>query len=372
MRAGKEGVTCHLKALRQARGLSQTQLAELVGVKRQAIYDIESGRYMPNTVVALRLAKHLGCRVEDLFVEETATEDHPITVVEERHGEGCRMVLAKVRGRLVGYPLTGKGLILEGLRAADGVLRDDGKRVRLLCPEAGLDRSIVLLGCDPAFPVLGSLVARRAPEVRVHCRFASSHKALHGLAAGHAHLAGTHLHNSGTGESNVELAHQVLADSGLLVVGFSLLDEGLMVAAGNPHGLRTVADLAKAPLRLVNREPGAALRVLLDDQLDQHGIPRIAVSGYSQEVHSHFEGAQMVAYGFADAALGLRPVAEAYGLDFVPMATVRCDLVVPRDLLDHAGIKVILDILQTRSFREELRSIPGYSASRTGDVIADL
>lgn len=372
MKAAYESVTCHLKTLRQAKGLSQTQLAELVGVKRQAIYDIESGRYMPNTAVALRLAKHLECKVEDLFVDETAAEEQPITVVDERHQTGCRVAVAKVRGRLLGYPLAGKGLLLEGLRPADGVLREDGKRVRLLCSEEGLDRSIMLLGCDPAFSLLSAVVSRRAPEVRIHCRFASSHEALHGLAEGQAHLAGTHLHNSGSGESNVQMAQQVLADGGLLVVGFSLMEEGLMVVPGNPHGLRTAADLAKDTVRLLNREPGAALRVLLDDQLNRLAIPRESINGYTREVHGHFEGAQMVACLFADAALGLRPVAEAYGLDFVPLATARCDLVVPRDLIDHPGVRVILDTLQTRTMREELRALPGYSASRTGDVIAEL
>ncbi len=63
----KQFVCCNLKAARKAKELSQSELAELVGVKRQAIYDMESGRYVPNTQVALLLAKVLGCRVEDLF-----------------------------------------------------------------------------------------------------------------------------------------------------------------------------------------------------------------------------------------------------------------------------------------------------------------
>jgi len=63
----KEQLVSNLKAARKARGLSQSELAERVGVKRQAIYDMETNRYMPNTALALRLARELGCRVEDLF-----------------------------------------------------------------------------------------------------------------------------------------------------------------------------------------------------------------------------------------------------------------------------------------------------------------
>ena len=53
-------VVCNLKSVRRAKGFSQSDLAQLAGVKRQAIYDMESGRYVPNTAVALRLARTPG------------------------------------------------------------------------------------------------------------------------------------------------------------------------------------------------------------------------------------------------------------------------------------------------------------------------
>ena len=80
----------------------------------------------------------------------------------------------------------------------------------------------------------------------------------------------------------------------------------------------------------------------------------------------------MVAYRAADAALGLCSVASAFGLGFVPMAEVRCDLVIPGDMLDHPTIQVILDVLQSRSLREEIASLPGYGASQTGKTIAEV
>src|SRR5215471_7600598 len=54
--------------LRQKRGFSAIQLAHIVGVSRQTIYAIEAGTYVPNTAVALRLAKALETKVEDLFM----------------------------------------------------------------------------------------------------------------------------------------------------------------------------------------------------------------------------------------------------------------------------------------------------------------
>jgi len=368
-----EGVVCRLKEIRRARGMSQGRLAELVGVKRQAIYDIESGKYVPNTVLALRLAHRLGCGVEDLFFEESADEERAVTLAERQGRPGGRVIVAKVRGRLVGYPLSGRDAFNEGFKAADGLLEGEGGAVRLLRPESALERTVLLLGCDPAFSILGSHVSRRSPEARLHCRFASSRRALQGLAAGHAHLAGTHLHNTDASEeANVGLARQCMGSSPAWVVAFSFMEEGLMVARGNPLGIRTVADLAGEGVRMVNREEGAALRALLDDRLERAGVPAEAVRGYFEEVSTHLQGARSVACGFADAALGLRAVAEACGLGFVPLETARCDLVVPEDLKDHPAVKIMLDTLQTRSLREELVSLPGYEASRTGDVVARL
>ena len=61
-----------VRAARIARGLSQAELAEAAGLTRQAVYAIESSRYLPNVTTALRLAHTLDRRVEDLFSLEPA------------------------------------------------------------------------------------------------------------------------------------------------------------------------------------------------------------------------------------------------------------------------------------------------------------
>lgn len=234
MENGKLELTCNLKAIRLARGISQVKLAELIGVKRQAIYDIEIGKYTPNTAVALRLARHLGCTVEDLFREEG--DDHrKVTVVGDVGEDRARVAMARIRGNLLAYPLTGNRLTLEGFEPADGIVEPDTGRTRLLCPPERLDRSVILFGCDPAFSILGTHAVHQAPDLRVHCLFASSHQAVNKLVAGQAHVAGTHLHNSPAGgESNVRLVREVLGESGATIIAFSRIEEGLMVAPETP------------------------------------------------------------------------------------------------------------------------------------------
>ncbi len=365
-------IQCNVKQYRLTKGWSQEELAVKIALRRQAIYDIESGRYLPNTAIALRLARCFGCRVEDLFAEQTKPEIQPVHVINGEQAPLTRLALGRVRDRLVGIPLKGTGSIPFGLRPADGMLGQDGKSVQLFSSSTHLDETIILMGCDPAFEILGHHISRLSPLARIHCRFASSHRALSSLAQGLAHVAGTHLHNTSETESNVTLVSRKLPGLHGCVMGFSLMEEGLMVAKGNPLGIRSVVDLAQPMVRFVNREPGAALRVLLDDHLQRAGISADAINGYQNEVTSHAEGAYRLACNVADAALGLRVISETFGLGFVPITAVRCDLVIPGDLSSHPTVKILLDVLQSVALRKEIDAIPGYEGTVTGKTIAEL
>ncbi len=364
-----DSVSCDIKAIRVAKGLSQRELAERIGVGRQAVSDMESGRYVPNTAIALRIARELECKVEDLFRIDSVSEGHSITLAEHVDTAGTRLSIVRINNRLVAYPQDGRWLMNEGFQSADGLFEKKGHKARILQDEGRLEKRILLLGCDPAFSILNAHIARYGKGAELLCRFASSRRALDGVRTGLAHVAATHLHNTGPEESNVLIAKEILHDSKAMVIGFSLLEEGLMVAPGNPYGITTVADLTKKGVRFVNRDHGAAIRVLLDDQLHRFRIQAEKIQGYARMASSHIEGAQMVAFGLVDAALGLRAVAVTYNLAFVPIQFVRCDLVIQQDFLELPAVKILLDILQTKALRTDLSSLPGYEASMLGKVI---
>lgn len=57
----------YLKETRAQMGLTQAELADAIQVSRQTIISIETSRYIPSIVLSLKLAKHLGKKVEELF-----------------------------------------------------------------------------------------------------------------------------------------------------------------------------------------------------------------------------------------------------------------------------------------------------------------
>jgi putative transcriptional regulator len=56
-----------LRDARETRGLTQAQLADLIGVSRKTVNTVENGIFVPSTAIALKLAKALGQTVESLF-----------------------------------------------------------------------------------------------------------------------------------------------------------------------------------------------------------------------------------------------------------------------------------------------------------------
>ena len=56
-----------LEALRKSAGLTQQDLSESAEVSRKSINAIANGIYVPSTVLALKIARTLGCKVEDIF-----------------------------------------------------------------------------------------------------------------------------------------------------------------------------------------------------------------------------------------------------------------------------------------------------------------
>jgi molybdate-binding protein len=157
---------------------------------------------------------------------------------------------------------------------------------------------------------------------------------------------------------------------GGVVVSYASWEQGFIVAPGNPKRVGNAEALTNRGVRFINREPGAGSRTLMDQMLRDAGIPRACVRGYSDVARSHLAVGRAVAGGAADAGVALCAVAQALGLDFVPIADVKFDLLIPDEHLSHPAIEALLEALQTRALRAGLAALPGYDCGQTGSVRA--
>jgi molybdate-binding protein/DNA-binding XRE family transcriptional regulator len=371
----------HLKRIRVTQGLSQGELAGKSGITRQAVSAIESHLYLPTTAVALRLAAVLVCRVEDLFsLAEThnAIEGKLIGSFPQRDEKiaAIRVKVARVGTRMIVRPVSELGEALSYTVPADGYASDvHGQasgamvRVNLSRDRHAIEQEISVAGCDPAIFLVGAHLRQRKDQTSVVGWTMGSMAALRALQQGEVHVAGLHLFDPTTGESNLPFLRRTLKGSNYEVVTFATWEEGLLVRAGNPKSIRTVSDVADPNVTIVNREEGAGARLLLDQRLRAAGINSDQVNGYSTIVASHFEIARAIANRQADVGVGIRSAAQFFELDFIPLQTARYDLVVPKAYLKlHPTLAHLFETLVSRPFRNEIEALGGYDTSETGTI----
>ena len=372
----------HLKSFRTQRNLSQGQLATRSGITRQAVSAIESNLYLPMTAVALRLASVLDCHVEDLFslaptediIEGTLIGHLPKT----ERTQPIRVKVSTVGKRTVVRPVTDLGEQFSFAVPADGYVNEtsskrsgDTIRVKLSRDREAIQQEISVAGCDPAIFLVGEHLRRHKDQTTIIGWTMGSMASLQALQRGDVHVAGMHLFDPVTGESNLPVLRRSLKGSGYEVVTFATWEEGFLVRPGNPKSIRTVADLAEPMVTLINREEGSGARLLLDQRLRAAGINPTQVRGYDRIVSSHFDVARTIAGRQADVGIGIRSAAQLFDLDFVPLQAARYDLVVPKSYLkSHPTLTHLFETLVSRPFRNEIEALGGYDTSETGKAQA--
>ena len=376
-----------LKQARVAQGLSQQALAMKAGVTRQAVCAIEGQQYLPTTSVALHLAQALGCRVEDLFslkasrvvIEGEWARPH----LGRTKKRAERVKVARVGERFIVRPVSDLGEVLTYTVPADGLVlpvtsespfskrhSKQAVQVQLLRGRAEIEEEVVVAGCDPAIFLVGEYLRRKKANMSVVGWTRGSSAALEALKQGDVHIAGLHIVDPQTGESNIPFIRRNVRGKKFHLVTFASWEQGLLVQKGNPKSLRQVADMAQKKVTCINREPGAGARLLLDAQLEHFGISQGEVRGYQDIVSSHLEVARYVSEGRVDVGIGVQSVARVCGLDFVPLQVERYDLVIPDKLLQtHPSLSLFLDTLVSKRLRTEIEALGGYDTSETGRVV---
>jgi molybdate-binding protein/DNA-binding XRE family transcriptional regulator len=348
----------HLKEIRERRGMSASALAKLSGVTRQTIYAIEAGDYVPNTTVALQLAKILEVSVEELFrleVESTAPSKPVAVDFLTPASSGQPVQLCRVGNRMMGVSSVERLM----LPAADAIALD-GKRAQTFEDELEDPKRLLIAGCDPGISIL-------ARDLDIVVAPSTSRRALEWLKQGKVHVAGTHLRDAATGDYNLPIVKNLFPPGSVKVVTFAIWEQGLVTRAGSP--IRAVEDLAKKGTRFMNREKGAGSREVLDQHLRAAGIPVDRVHGYDRIATGHMPAAQAVAEGEADCCIATRSAARAFGLHFIPLATERYDLVIRRQFAKLPAIETLLDALNRSALRRKLEILAGYDTVHTGEVL---
>jgi molybdenum cofactor synthesis domain-containing protein len=291
--------------------------------------------------------------------------------------EFVRVIMGRVQGRLIAMPLQRGAGVITSLTRADGMLQipqelegyDVGEKVvvRLLRPFEQLDHTLIMIGShDNTIDVLANEMKRIDSRIHLSSSNVGSLGGLMAIRRGQTHLAGSHLLDTETGKYNTSYVEKYMKGTPVRLVQLAKRQQGLLFRSGNPKNIMGIRDLLRSDVTLINRQPGSGTRILLDYHLKRLGIASENIRGYDQEEFTHMAVAVGVLSGRADVGMAIYAAARALGLDFVPIAEERYDLVISDAVWGDPKIELLMRIIVSESFRKTVTDLGGYDVSVSG------
>ncbi|MFO7728884.1 MAG: molybdopterin biosynthesis protein [Desulfonatronovibrio sp.] len=291
--------------------------------------------------------------------------------------EFVRVSVGKVSNSYVATPLArGAGQITTMTRA-QGITRisqdleglNQGKtvKVELLRPEKELDRVLIAVGShDNTIDLLANELMGIENPIHLSSTHVGSMGGITAVKDQAAHIAGMHLFDPEQDDYNFPFLEKYAPGVKFRLINLAVRHQGLMVLPGNPRKIHSIEDLARKDIIFVNRQRGAGTRILLDHYLKKAGISPARVSGYDNEEFTHMAVAVNVLSGAAHCGLGIMAAARALGLDFVPLARERYDLLIPEYAFTDPKTEILLNMVRSNDLKEKIRSMGGYEIDLTG------
>ena len=224
-------------------------------------------------------------------------------------------------------------------------------------------------GRDMVLDIMADALLRQPHPVQAISVGADAGDALEALKNSHCHAAVLHMADDDKGEFNFGFVQRHWPQGKVIFVNLAIRQVGLVVPAGNPRGLKSIADIRDKKLRCVNRLAGSSTRLQFDALLRHAGLTPQDVSGYETEAESQLAVAAAVLTGKADCGPGVAAAASAMGLDFVPLGGERWDLVIPEAFLDDPRIISVQSLLQQTEFKKRIDALGGYETTLTGQKL---
>lgn len=318
-----------------------------------------------------------------LTMRESEAREHICVTASRRvnsslkYREFVRATLGfNAEGQLSAVPLAhGAGVVSSFMKAdclidvpqaAEGYEAGERMNALLLKPVSRIERTVRVVGShDPLIDELGDIM-RRGGKGYVSSAHVGSMGAIRAVPRGEAQLGGVHLLDPRDGSYNLSYIEQFVPEGGVALIECVKRTQGLMVAKGNPRGVKGFADIRG--LSYVNRQKGAGTRVLLDYLLEKYGIMSENLAGYAREELTHTAVAAQIAAGKADCGLGILSAARIYDLDFIPICGEQYDFLVSLDAMNEAPVRAFVALLQSADFAARLERLGGYELHNPGSI----
>lgn len=286
--------------------------------------------------------------------------------------EWVRLKAVEFDGKKSVYPLSSGSSTMWAIAEADGVSFlpesltecQKGSDIKVyFTRRIDWKKRILFQGSnDPAFERIGSYVRKYGGEIVI--RSVGSLGGLAALSRGEAHVASCHLLDGDSGKYNDSYIEKMRGLEKWRRILLFWREQGIIVREGNPQNISGIEDFTREDVSIINRQPGAGTRVLLDFMLKERGILPDQVKGYYNQSITHFDAANRVAAGLASATIAIRVAASGRTPDsqltFIPITVEPYELVIPEKYMDNKGIIALLQAVQDGEWRLQVENMGGY------------
>lgn len=272
-------------------------------------------------------------------------------------------------GKLPCTKVTGKWLFPKKL--IDEWIEDNSRRAIGNRKESQREFLLAAGSDDPSLGILRDLFAARKNSAALFIATMGSSGGLTAVRDGVADFAFAHLVDPDTGEYNLPFVRATIP-SGVAVVPLFHRELGLVTGVDNPLGLRSLADLGRTGVRMINRQAGSGTRHYTDQQFSKIGIDGKSINGCNDVVTTHLEVGLRVLRHQADAGIATAAIARLLGLGFISLTRERFDIVIPRSRFFASGVQTLLEIVGSRDFRSRVELLGGYDTAESGRMIASI
>jgi excisionase family DNA binding protein len=222
---------------------------------------------------------------------------------------------------------------------------------------------------DPVLDMLLAAIKKDHPAFNVFSANTGSVSGLEALNTGLTDIAFSHLFDPQTGDYNTPYLKQYCPDNHPLIVNLFYRQIGFLITKFMSDIFKGWESLTHKKIRFVNRQRGSGIRILLDYELKNRGIAGDDISGYDNEVYTHFEVGLSLVSGEADVGIASAAVAKILDLNFQPLVSERFDMILDKNTFFQPAIQAFIETLQSDQFKNRVEKIGNYNFKDAGRIL---
>lgn len=222
---------------------------------------------------------------------------------------------------------------------------------------------------DPVLDMLLSSMKKNHPGFNIFSANTGSLSGLDALNTGLTDISFSHLYDPESGDYNTPYLKKHCPDRHPVVVNLFHRQIGFLINKSKVRHFKGWESLASEKIRLINRQKGSGIRILLDQELEKRGIDQENIAGYDHEVYTHFEVGLSLVSNEADVGIASAAVSKILDLEFQPLVNERFDMILDKDTFFQPVVQAFIETLQSDQFKNRVEKIGHYNFKDAGRIL---